>query len=59
MAHDVARATGEQFKAALGSLSTLVEALQESVGRMLATGPVLAGLFAGFAVMYVTGMLVG
>ncbi len=30
-----------------------------SVGRMLATGPVLAGLFAGFAVMYITGMLVG
>ena len=30
-----------------------------SVARMLATGPVLAGLFAGFAVMYVTGMLVG
>lgn len=30
-----------------------------SVGRMLATGPVLAGLAAGFAVMYVTGMLVG
>jgi zinc transporter ZupT len=34
-------------------------ARQESVGRMLATGPVLGGLFAGFAVMYVTGMLVG
>ena len=34
-------------------------ARQESVGRMLATAPVLAGLFAGFAVMYVTGMLVG
>jgi zinc transporter ZupT len=30
-----------------------------SVARVLATGPVLAGLFAGFAVMYVTGMLVG
>ena len=30
-----------------------------SVARMLATAPVLAGLFAGFAVMYVTGMLVG
>lgn len=30
-----------------------------SVARMLATRPVLAGLFAGFAVMYVTGMLVG
>jgi ZIP family zinc transporter len=30
-----------------------------SVGRMLATGPVLAGLFAGFAVMFATGMLVG
>lgn len=32
---------------------------QGSTARMLATGPVLAGLFAGFAVMYVTGMLVG
>jgi zinc transporter ZupT len=30
-----------------------------SASRILATGPVLAGLFAGFAVMYVTGMLVG
>ncbi len=30
-----------------------------SVARMLATRPVLAGLLAGFAVMYVTGMLVG
>jgi zinc transporter ZupT len=30
-----------------------------SAARMLATGPVLAGLFAGFAVMYVTGMMVG
>lgn len=30
-----------------------------SVARALASGPVLAGLFAGFAVMYVTGMLVG
>jgi zinc transporter, ZIP family len=30
-----------------------------SATAMLATAPVLAGLFAGFAVMYVTGMLVG
>jgi zinc transporter, ZIP family len=30
-----------------------------SVAAMLASTPVLAGLFAGFAVMYVTGMLVG
>ena len=30
-----------------------------SAARMLATRPVMAGLFAGFAVMYVTGMLVG
>lgn len=30
-----------------------------SIARVLATGPVLAGLCAGFAVMYVTGMLVG
>jgi zinc transporter ZupT len=29
------------------------------LGRYLATAPVLAGLFAGFAVMYATGMLVG
>jgi zinc transporter ZupT len=34
-------------------------AREGSVGRVLARGPVLAGLFAGFAVMYVTGMLVG
>jgi hypothetical protein len=27
--------------------------------RVLASGPVLGGLLAGFAVMYVTGMLVG
>ena len=27
--------------------------------RAFGTGPVLAGLLAGFAVMYVTGMLVG
>jgi len=31
----------------------------ESPARTLATGPVLAGLVAGFAVMYVTGMLAG
>lgn len=30
-----------------------------SMMRAFANGPVLAGLFAGFAVMYVTGMLVG
>ena len=30
-----------------------------SVARSLATAPVLGGLFAGFAVMYITGMLVG
>ena len=34
-------------------------AREGSVARVLATGPVLAGLLAGFAVMYVTGMLVG
>lgn len=28
-------------------------------GRVLSSGPVLGGLLAGFAVMYVTGMLVG
>ena len=30
-----------------------------ALSRVLASGPVLAGLFAGFAVMYITGMLVG
>ena len=30
-----------------------------SAARAMASGPVLAGLFAGVAVMYVTGMLVG
>jgi zinc transporter, ZIP family len=30
-----------------------------SIASALARGPVLAGLFAGFTVMYVTGMLVG
>ena len=29
------------------------------LGRYLATAPVMAGLFAGFVVMYATGMLVG
>jgi hypothetical protein len=29
------------------------------IARRLASGPVLAGLLAGFAVMYTTGMLVG
>lgn len=32
---------------------------QEAPSRVLASGPVLSGLLAGFAVMYVTGMLVG
>ncbi len=31
----------------------------QPVGRYLATAPVMAGLFAGFVVMYATGMLVG
>jgi zinc transporter ZupT len=31
----------------------------EPIARRLAHAPVLAGLFTGFAVMYVTGMLVG
>jgi zinc transporter ZupT len=31
----------------------------QPVSRYLATTPVLAGLFAGFVVMYATGMLVG
>jgi hypothetical protein len=32
---------------------------EASTMRAVASGPVLAGLFAGFAVMYLTGMLVG
>jgi hypothetical protein len=31
---DIAKATGERFKAALGSLGSLVAALEETVGRM-------------------------
>ena len=31
----------------------------EPLARYLATAPVMAGLFAGFAIMYVTGMMVG
>jgi ZIP family zinc transporter len=31
----------------------------QPMGRQLSRGPVLAGLVAGFAVMYVTGMMVG
>ena len=31
----------------------------EPIGRYLASGPVAAGLFAGFIVMYATGMLIG
>lgn len=31
----------------------------QSIARYLATGPVMAGLLAGFIVMYATGMLVG
>ena len=31
----------------------------EPLARYLATTPVMAGLFAGFAIMYVTGMMVG
>jgi len=30
----------------------------ESLGRYVARGPVVAGLFTGFIVMYVTGMLI-
>jgi ZIP family zinc transporter len=32
---------------------------ERPLGRYLAERPVLAGLFAGVAVMYVTGMLIG
>jgi hypothetical protein len=32
---------------------------ERPVLRYLGTGPVLAGLATGFAVMYVTGMLIG
>jgi hypothetical protein len=31
---DIAKATGEKFKAALGSLATLVASLEEALGRM-------------------------
>ena len=31
----------------------------QPMARQLARGPVLAGLAAGFAVMYLTGMMVG
>jgi hypothetical protein len=31
---DIAKATGDKFKAALGSLASLVSVLEESVGRM-------------------------
>ena len=31
---DIAKATGDKFRAALGSLATLVAALEEAVGRM-------------------------
>ena len=34
-------------------------AREGSTARMLASAPVMAGLFAGFAIMYITGMLVG
>jgi zinc transporter ZupT len=34
-------------------------ARDEPMGQYLATGPVAAGLFAGFLVMYATGMLIG
>ena len=34
IAEDVAKVTGEKFKAALGSLAGLVAALEESVGHM-------------------------
>ena len=32
---------------------------EESVGRYVTTPPVAGGLFAGVAVMYVTGLIVG
>ena len=31
----------------------------QPLARYLATTPVMAGLFAGFSIMYVTGMMVG
>jgi hypothetical protein len=33
--------------------------MRQGVTRQFARGPVLAGLVAGFAVMYITGMWVG
>jgi len=35
VAEDVAKVSGEKFKAALGSLASLVVALEDSVGRMV------------------------
>jgi Trypsin-co-occurring domain 1 len=34
LSEDIAKATGEKFKAALGSLADLVAALEQSVGHM-------------------------
>ena len=42
----------------IGQIARQVGAASAPVPR-LASGPVLAGLCAGFAVMYATGMLVG
>jgi len=49
----------------VGAIAQVVVQIGRQVGRDIApatrfaSGPVMAGLFAGFAVMYVTGMLVG
>jgi zinc transporter, ZIP family len=48
----------------VGAIAQVVAQIGRQVGRAtpsptLASGPVLSGLVAGFAVMYVTGMLVG
>ena len=48
----------------VGAIAQVVVQIGRQVGRAssspaLASGPVLSGLVAGFAVMYVTGMLVG
>ena len=49
----------------VGAIAQVIGQIARQMGResspvrAMAAGPVLAGLFAGFAVMYVTGMLVG
>ena len=50
--------------AGVGAIAQVVSQISRQLGRdlsvpTLATAPVLGGLVSGFAVMYITGMLVG